>query len=81
MKISALERLKGTKEIKSFAPHSLNEIEEVIDFLKYSPIILNTSKLKADKQQRFLDLVSGAVIVLDKRICILDKDNYLFVDK
>ena len=81
MKIGEFESLKGTKDIRVFTPLSLNEIEEVIEYLKYKPIILNLSKLKPDKKQRFLDLISGAIIVLDKNVCILDKDNYLFIKK
>ncbi len=71
----------GTKDIKSFAPNSLSESEEIINFLKFNPLILNTSKLKASQKQRFLDLMTGAICALDKHVCVLDNNNYLFLSK
>ncbi len=71
----------GTKDIRVFTPLSLNEVEEIISYLKFSPLILNTSKIKENKKQRLLDLMTGAICALDKNICVLDKDNYLFMKK
>ena len=71
----------GTKDIKTFCPARLNEAEEIIKYLKNNPIILNTEKLKGNKKQRFLDLLTGAVCALDKNICLLDNELYLFLKK
>ncbi|MBO5926078.1 MAG: cell division protein SepF [Clostridia bacterium] len=72
---------QGTKEIKVFTPYSLAEAEEIIEYLKLNPLILNVKGLKPNLVQRFLDLMSGAVSALDKNVCVLDKDNYLFLGK
>ena len=69
------------KEIKTFTPSSINEVEEIIEYLKISPLILNISYLKANEVQRVLDVLTGAICVLDKKVCVLDKENYLFLDK
>ena len=71
----------GTKDIKVFTPLSLTDVEEIISYLKYNPLIINTSKIKENKKQRLLDLMTGAICALDKNICVLDKDNYLFIKK
>ena len=73
--------LKGTKEIKTFIPYSLSEVEEIILHLKNYPLIVNVSKLKSKDVQRLLDLLTGAICALDKNVCILDKENYLFLKK
>ncbi len=73
--------LQGTKEIKTFIPYSLKEVEEIIVYLKNYPLIVNISKLKNGDAQRLLDLLTGAICALDKNVCILDKDNYLFIKK
>lgn len=71
----------GTKDIKAFAPSSLSEVEEIINYLKFNPLILNLSKLKDKNRQRLLDLITGAMCALDKNVCVLDKENYLFFKK
>ena len=68
----------GTKDIKVFTPLTLNEVEEIISHLKFYPLILNLTKIKENKKQRLLDLMTGAICALDKNVCVLDKDNYLF---
>ncbi len=68
----------GTNDIKVFTPLSLNEVEEIITYLKFYPLILNLSRIKENKRQRILDLMTGAMCALDKNICVLDKENYLF---
>ncbi len=73
--------LQGTKEIKTFIPYSLTEAEEIIKYLKNYPLIVNLSKLKGGDAQRLLDLLTGAICALDKNVCVLDKDNYLFLKK
>jgi FtsZ-interacting cell division protein YlmF len=69
------------KEIKTSTPSSINEVEEIIEYLKFSPLILNITYLKANEVQRVLDVLTGAICVLDKKVCVLDKENYLFLDK
>ena len=71
----------GTKDVKVFCPTQLNEAEEIIQYLKFNPLILNLSKIKGNKKQRFLDLLTGAVCALDKNVCVLNSDNYLFLKK
>ena len=68
----------GTKDIKVFTPLTLNEVEEIISYLRFYPLILNLSRIKENKKQRLLDLMTGAICALDKNVCVLDKDNYLF---
>lgn len=68
----------GTKDIKVFTPLTLNEVEEIISYLRFYPLILNLSRMKENKKQRLLDLMTGAICALDKNVCALDKDNYLF---
>lgn len=68
----------GTKDIKVFTPLTLNEVEEIISYLKYYPLILNLTRIKENKKQRLLDLMTGAICALDKNVCVLDKENYLF---
>lgn len=71
----------GTKDIKTFIPTKLTEVEEIIAYLKNNPLILNVSKLKGNKSQRILDILLGACLLLNKGICPLDKHNYLLLDK
>ncbi|MBO5888589.1 MAG: cell division protein SepF [Clostridia bacterium] len=80
-KVQELNNSLGTKDIKVFTPLSLTDVEEIISYLKYNPLIINTSKIKENKKQRLLDLMTGAICALDKNICVLDKDNYLFIKK
>ena len=75
-----LENL-GTKDIKTFIPQSINEVEKIALYLIKNPLILNVSRLKGNISQRVLDILLGASLVLNKGICPLDKENYLFVDK
>ncbi len=69
------------ENIKTFYPRSLKEVEEIIKYLKTNPLILSLTKLKNNDKQRALDLVCGACYALNKSICVLDKNNYLFIDK
>ena len=71
----------GTKDITAFTPTSLSDVEEIIEYLKLNPLILNLTKLKEKNRQRFLDLITGAMCALDKNVCVLDKENYLFFKK
>ncbi len=71
----------GTKDIKTFIPTKFEDAEQIVKYLKDNPLILNLSKLKGNKAQRFLDILLGACLLIDKGVCPLDKDNYLFLDK
>ena len=70
----------GTEDIKNFAPVSLDEAEQIIDYLKAKPLILSLNYLKGLNSQRFLDLMCGACYALNKKICVLEKGTYLFID-
>ena len=72
--------LKGTEDIKNFAPVSLDEAEQIIDYLKAKPLILSLNYLKGLNAQRFLDLTCGACYALNKKICVLEKNTYLIID-
>ena len=64
-----------------FCPRKAEETEEIVDYIKTAPAIVNVSECKGDGAQRVVDILCGAVYALNKKICPLDKDNYLVVDK
>ncbi len=69
------------ENVKAFYPRSLNEVEEIINYLKTNPLILSLVNLKNTDKQRALDLVCGACYSLNKNVCKLDKNNFLFIEK
>ena len=68
------------KDIKCFNTQTLQEVEDIIDYLKRNPLILNLSSLKSSEVQTFLDLTCGACKALNKSICQINKLVYLFLD-
>ncbi len=71
----------GTKDIKVFSPFDLQNAEEILIFMQTNPLIVNFENLKQNKKQRFLDLLTGGAVALNKGICVLDKNNFLILDK
>lgn len=71
---------KGT-EVMRFCPRKAEETEEIINYVKNAPAIVSVALCKGDNAQRVVDILCGAVYALGKKICPLDKDNYLVVDK
>lgn len=76
-----LNKTKGTKEIKNFIVTDLSNIEEILNYIKQNPAIICLSSCKQYLKQRVIDIITGAIYVLDKNVCPLDKDNYLIIKK
>ncbi len=76
-----LKNNKGTKEIKNFIVNDLSNIEEILNYIKQYPSIICLNNCKQHLKQRIIDIITGAIYVLDKKICPLDKDNYLIIKK
>ncbi len=72
---------KGTKEIKNFIVTDLSNIEEILNYIKQNPTIICLQGCKQHLKQRVVDIITGAIYMLDKNICPLDKDNYLIIKK
>ena len=72
------ETEKGTKEIKTFAPKTASQTEEIIEYIKFAPCIVTLANSKINHSQRIIDILLGASVVLGVKICVLDDDNYLF---
>ncbi len=72
---------QGTKEIKNFIITDLSNIEEILNYIKHYPAIICLSSCKQNLKQRVIDIITGAIYVLGKNICPLDKNNYLIVKK
>ena len=72
---------QGTKEIKSFYVENLLNIEEILNYVKYNPAIINISALSSPLKQRVIDIITGAIYMCNLNICPLDKDNYLIIKK
>lgn len=70
---------KGT-EVMRFCPKKAEETENIINHVKSAPAIVNLSLCRGDNAQRVLDVLCGAVYALNKKICPLDKDNYLIIE-
>ena len=71
----------GAEQIKNFMPNSLDDAPLVIDYLREKSLILNLANLNEKYKQRFLDLMCGATYALNRKICYLDKDTYIFVEE
>lgn len=69
---------KGT-EVTRFCPKKAEETEEIINFIRSAPAIVNLSLCRGESAQRIADILCGAVYALNKKICPLDKDNYLII--
>ena len=76
-----LKNNKGTKEIKNFIANDLSNIEEILNYIKQYPAIICLNNCKQHLKQRIIDIITGAIYVLDKKVCPLDKDNYLIIKK
>ena len=76
-----LSSKQTTKDIKNFIVTDLTNIEEIIDYIKDNPAIINVSYTKKHLTQRVLDVLVGAVYAYKISICPLDKENYLIVKK
>ena len=72
---------QGTKDIKNFIITDLSSIEEIIDYIKDNPAIINVGYTKKRITQRVIDILVGAVYAYKINICPLDKENYLIVKK
>jgi hypothetical protein len=71
----------STKEIKNFIVNDLSNIEEILTFIKNNPAIICLNGCKQHLKQRVIDIITGAIYMLEKNICPLDKDNYLIIKK
>ena len=76
-----LKNNKGTKEIKNFIVNDLSNIEEILNYIKQYPAIICLNNCKQHLKQRIIDIITGAIYVFDKKVCPLDKDNYLIIKK
>ena len=79
--LQQLSTKKGTKEIKNFVVIDLSNIEEILTYIKLYPAIICLNNCKQHLKQRVIDVITGAIYILDKKVCPLDKDNYLIIDK
>ena len=66
------------KEIKTFNPLTVSETESVIAYMKTAPLIVSIVKTKTNPRQRVIDVLCGAAVALNVKICPLDSENYLF---
>jgi FtsZ-interacting cell division protein YlmF len=65
-------------EIKSYAPKTQSEIEEIVSKLEMGEsLIVNMSNFPENNRIRALDFISGAVFILKGKIRMLDKNTYL----
>ena len=69
---------KGTKDIKTFAPKTANQTEEIISYIKTKPCIVTLANSNKNHAQRIIDILLGASVALNIKICVLDNENYLF---
>ncbi|MBR5438662.1 MAG: cell division protein SepF [Clostridia bacterium] len=76
-----LKGLKGTKDILTYYPKTLNDVEEILTALLNCEILVDITRVKDRDKQRFLDHLCGACFCLNKGICKLDKNVYLIIDK
>ncbi len=79
--LQELSNKKGTKEIKNFIVNDLSNIEEILTYIKQYPAIICLSSCKQHLKQRVIDIITGAIYVLEQNVCPLDKDNYLIIKK
>ena len=69
----------GNGNIDSFYPRSFDDIAGIIDhLLAGKPAIVHLTEVKPTTAQRVIDLLSGAIYVLNGNLCELKKDVYIF---
>ena len=69
---------KGAKDIITFAPKKASETEEIIQSIKTKPTIVTLTNCNDKQAQRIIDILLGASVALNVKICVLDNENYLF---
>lgn len=79
-KSAVLDNLKqkNTKEIKTFLPKKACDTEEIISYMKTAPVIVTLTDSNLNHVQRIIDILLGAAVAFEMKICPLDKENYLF---
>lgn len=68
----------GAKDIITFAPKKASETETIIQSIKTKPCIVTLTNCNAKQAQRIIDILLGASVALNVKICVLDNENYLF---
>ena len=65
--------------IDNFRPRSFDDVATIIDhLLAGKPAIVHLTEVKPTTAQRVIDLLSGAIYVLNGNLCELKKDVYIF---
>ena len=65
--------------VSIFVPNSFEDIEKIIDTLKYGKTaIVHLTNLKAETQIRVLDMLSGAIYALNGGVYEMEKNVFMF---
>ena len=65
--------------IENFHPRSFDDVAVIIDhLLAGKPAIVHLTEVKPTTAQRVIDLLSGAIYVLNGNLCELKKEVYIF---
>ena len=69
----------GNGNIENFRPRSFDDVAIIIDhLLSGKPAIVHLGEVKESTAQRVIDLLSGAIYVMNGNLCELKKDAYIF---
>ena len=65
--------------IENFSPRSFDDVATIIDhLLSGKPAIVHLSEVKDSTARRVIDLLSGAIYVMNGNLCELKKEVYIF---